>query len=499
MKAQRLYLVTLFLLIINQTINSQSSIFSKQKDVLITGKVLNFEKHRDHKVIEFLYVNGLLYYDAGPLITEIDDKGEFRFQFTANYVQEICINYGNMASLICSPGDQLYIEIDADIFNVQHRYPNNHFFINKILGSSSEANLLLFSFEENLPSAPYHGDSANNAIKNLTPQDYIKYTNQMSTDYLNYLNHFLKGKKENKLFITWANDWCRHSAWNQLIEYHQKRKLDTNIVWPVSYLSFMDDYDLSKSKMITKPHSEWLINLFGYCTSTPTDSVEKLSKLDPISSYKVVGNMLHLNSKGLTQEVLLAKLYTVLINAQLIKLAESIYDSTFTKEPYILNTVEKEFSNLRVLLINRDMPIGTKIDSVDKRISKGILDSIVAPFKNKVVYVDFWAPWCGPCMDGMPYSKKIQQFYKDKDVVFLFLANHCSVDSWRATIATKKLSGEHILLTDDQYSILSSKYRITGIPRYMLIDKSGSICQPDAIHPRNEVELISEIDKLLNK
>ena len=144
----------------------------------------------------------------------------------------------------------------------------------------------------------------------------------------------------------------------------------------------------------------------------------------------------------------------------------------------------KQFEELKI----------TKIDSV---ITKELLDSISSKYKNKVIYMDFWAPWCNPCMGEMPYSEKIQEHFKNDDIVFLYLANRCSEESWKATIANKNLGGEHILLTDDQFNVLSGLLGISGIPHYTIIDKKGNIVDKKALRPSDNEKLIESINRLL--
>jgi hypothetical protein len=80
----------------------------------------------------------------------------------------------------------------------------------------------------------------------------------------------------------------------------------------------------------------------------------------------------------------------------------------------------------------------------------------------------------------MPYSAQLQKEMEGEDGVFLFLGNQCTEESWKATIANKKLIGEHMLLTNDQYNVLASKLGISGIPHYTLIDRNGNMAQKSA-------------------
>jgi thiol-disulfide isomerase/thioredoxin len=204
-----------------------------------------------------------------------------------------------------------------------------------------------------------------------------------------------------------------------------------------------------------------------------------------------------INTTGITGDLMLTRFYIGLIKAHQIELFENIYNSSFTNNIYFLNAINKEYYNLKVYLSNQDTH-GANIQMLSTDITKNLIDSITEKYLNKVIYVDFWAPWCGPCLKEMPLSKEIQSYYNDKEVVFLFLGVKCTENSWRASIANQGLTGEHILLTDDQYNVLASKLGISGIPHYTLIDKNGNIKMKYAPRPSEKDRLIIEIDELLS-
>jgi thiol-disulfide isomerase/thioredoxin len=125
---------------------------------------------------------------------------------------------------------------------------------------------------------------------------------------------------------------------------------------------------------------------------------------------------------------------------------------------------------------------------------KSLLDSLIIKYKGNVIYIDFWAPWCQPCIHEMPDSKRLQKEYKGKKVIFIYLALKCSEASWRQTIKALDISGVNYLLTNDDFLLLSEKFNISYIPHYVLISPLGAIINDNAPPPSNFQELFKQIN-----
>ncbi|MCE7042390.1 TlpA disulfide reductase family protein [Dyadobacter sp. CY312] len=117
--------------------------------------------------------------------------------------------------------------------------------------------------------------------------------------------------------------------------------------------------------------------------------------------------------------------------------------------------------------------------------------------KGKVVYVDFWASWCGPCRAEMPASKALKKRFKTKDVVFINISMDENSAAWKKACKSEGIDapGNYILVQPDK-SDLKRQFRITSIPRYFLIDKSGKVVNPNAPRP-SDSKITTEIEQLL--
>lgn len=108
----------------------------------------------------------------------------------------------------------------------------------------------------------------------------------------------------------------------------------------------------------------------------------------------------------------------------------------------------------------------------------------LSDFKGKVVLVDVWATWCGPCVKEIPYLKALEKEFHNKDVVFLSVSIDEKKDEgkWKKFIVDSELGGIQ-LLAGGGGTLISKAYHISGIPRFMLFDKNGKIIEIDAARP----------------
>ncbi len=126
-------------------------------------------------------------------------------------------------------------------------------------------------------------------------------------------------------------------------------------------------------------------------------------------------------------------------------------------------------------------------------------------FINKVIYIDIWVAPCSPCIAEFKYLPELKNKYKDENLVFLYLARSYGLfrmSKWESEMQKYNLEGYHIYMTEKLKDIIYdevSGLRGTGLPKFILIDKKGSVAYPVAPRPSSGEELYSLIDQLLNE
>lgn len=121
-------------------------------------------------------------------------------------------------------------------------------------------------------------------------------------------------------------------------------------------------------------------------------------------------------------------------------------------------------------------------------------------FKGKLVYMDVWATWCNPCIAEIPASKKLQaHFINENRVLFVNVSVDNDESAWLNFLAKEKdWPGLHVRLEPSEIESFYRKFKLYGIPGYILMDESGNILNIRAPRP-SEGEIKDEIESQLEK
>jgi len=109
----------------------------------------------------------------------------------------------------------------------------------------------------------------------------------------------------------------------------------------------------------------------------------------------------------------------------------------------------------------------------------------LSDFKGKMVMVDIWATWCGPCIKEMPFIEKLMEDYHGKDIVFMGVSVDVPKDKpkWEKFLKDKNLQGVQLFSGNGWESDIAKFYQVNSIPRFLLFDKQGNIISTDAPRP----------------
>lgn len=161
---------------------------------------------------------------------------------------------------------------------------------------------------------------------------------------------------------------------------------------------------------------------------------------------------------------------------------------------YLKNCQTPEYANIVKTKFDKKMLVAPGVAApVFKYTDINGKEYSLEDFKGKLVYIDFWATWCGPCRHELPYLKNLEKEYHGKDVVFVSISLDDNKTAWEKMVKEQDMKGIQLHAEGAWKSFVATNYQIRGIPTFFMIDANGNILKPNAPRPSSD-----EIRALIN-
>ena len=94
----------------------------------------------------------------------------------------------------------------------------------------------------------------------------------------------------------------------------------------------------------------------------------------------------------------------------------------------------------------------------------------LSDFRGEVLYISFWASWCGPCIKGFTKYRDMRESIEHLGVVMLNISIDEDATKWRTAINRHQPAGMHAIVSHD---VIRDAYQLYNVPRYEIIGKNG--------------------------
>jgi thiol-disulfide isomerase/thioredoxin len=501
------------------------------------------------------YVNDIIIHEQNSCLITIEPDGSFYCEVPMIHPQEIYVRMVNMSeSVYLEPGKTTFQYIDLSEYTSAYKNYNHR---NKrerkslFMGDVSRVNADLLDMDT---IYYFNYNKAQKEILDMTGNDFKTYCLDIMNQELKALDHYIQNNQVSKKAVQIKNMQIPYRAYENILSYNrmkssayrkkhkiprEQREIPLQYeTFEPSYYDFINADDLNNPiSLISGGAYNSLINRIRFSESVRNpyhlvqvkhevpffDSIAQRDTVmvidstflqDPKTKERIhisgkeeyeqieINNMKTFFGldKGFATEIMLAQskcermrgMQKPFGEGDKNEIKEKITDGFIVN--YLINYSDNREKEIEEKLAANKTKTGYVINETPKTEADKLFDAIIEKYKGKVVFVDFWATWCGPCRSGMEKIKPLKEELKEKNIEFVYITNQSSpMDTWNMMIPDIK--GEHYRVEQDEWNHFASKFKISGIPHYVLVDKEGLVVK-DKVYFASSNE---ELKKLFNE
>ncbi|MEZ4829572.1 MAG: TlpA disulfide reductase family protein [Bacteroidia bacterium] len=453
-----------------------------QGTVSVSGKIDN---PAGKSVSVYYYPNLLVERPVSHKAT-LDEEGKFQISFPLEQATSASFSHGReQTAMFIHPGDQIVLSLNPEQFDETIKYKGE--------GPGVDASNFLAKFFLKFEDEGVADDSKV-LIKEGLELEYAAWVNRVYNNQRNFLNEYAKSHKLSEDFLSFVSSRILYTRGTRLMQfpaYHAylAQKDVSEVKLSKGYYEFLSEVRPMNAHAVNVP--EYVSFVQNYISWSVDNLLkEEGVELDPEArfsrEYKFVSTTLQDEPMLLIQ----ASMLKDFLQSGNPMMVESIYAEFVAadKKGDYAKILQPIYDQAMLLAPGKPAPEFTLVDINGQQVS-------LSDFKGKVVYLDFWASWCGPCRAEMPASRRLFQANKGKDVVFLYISIDEDEAAWRKAVADEQLQGV-LLYSQGGNSEVANMYGVKFIPNYFLINRDGTIANSNPSRP-SAPGIQAEIDAAL--
>ncbi len=440
-------------------------------EVELTGTLDN---HQDGPV-ELNFFRDFINNDRKVISLDLDEDNAFMAHFKVNEaVMATLTTARGSLQVFLEPETPLHLEGDARQLS-QVRFT----------GAGSAENNFLADYRNRLePTIPR--SLINEKVRDLEPAEFILFADSITGLKWRFFEDHIQHHALSPAFSRFFETQVHYEKFQLLLDYpslHQRlNQKDALTVLPDHYYDFLDQataFDGDRLNNLT--YVNFLLAYLGH--RRLVDEVDFPDGTSAhVANYHLAGKFL----TGQTKYYMQALAVSREMNSGDLDMAMELFNEYMAISPVedYKQRLQGELSRIESLWAGNPAPDFTMTDINGYEVS-------MSDYLGKVVYLKFWASWCGPCMREVPPAAELKKRMEgEEDLVFMYVSIDTDPIAWANQVERHGITGIHTRTPGRERGV-PAMYHVRWIPTFYIIGKDGQIYDHRPPRP-SDGELLDE-------